>query len=44
VHDAAEDLDLLLGGQLDSVAVCVHQFLHCFDGVPDAVGAFVQQL
>ena len=40
----AEDLDLFLGGQLDAFAVCVHQFLHCFDGVLQPLGVLQQQL
>ena len=40
----AEDFDLFLGGQLYAFAVCVHQFLHCFDGVLQPLGVLQQHL
>ena len=38
-----EDLDLFFRGQLDTFAVCVHQFLHCFDGVFQPICLLEQQ-
>ncbi len=38
-----EDLDLLLGGQLNTAAVCGHQFLHCLDGVLQPLGLIARQ-
>jgi hypothetical protein len=39
----AEELDLFLRGELDALAVCIHQFLHCLDGVLQPLGLLQQQ-
>jgi hypothetical protein len=39
----ADELDLFLRGELDALAVCIHQFLHCLDGVLQPLGLLQQQ-